>query len=182
MYLYKHPNSVYYTRICTPKKLVQLGFPFDFKISLRTKNRPDAVRRNLIFAPIVIQSLDKWKGIETFTQDVINDCKASLFHSIEHAWSSIETGQSFSTTLYTQPPKKLVKHSSPKKAPLQSWLAEFIHSKKQQNITALTVHQLNQRISHFIAFYDNQPSSTMSSASLMSYVDYLHSQKTKPKN
>ncbi len=180
MYLYKHPNSVYYTRICTPKKLVKLGFPFDFKISLRTKKRRDALRRNLVVAPIVIQSLDKWSGIDAFTAEAINDCKSTLFQSIDNAWSEME-GERPSTVLRPQPSKNETKQAPRKKSPLQSWLADFIHSKKQQNITPLTVHQLNQRISHFITFYDTQPNSALSSALLMAYIDHLHSQKRSPK-
>lgn len=181
MYLYKHPSSVYYTRIYTPKKLVKLGFPFDFKISLRTKHRPDALRRNLIFAPIVIQSLDKWIGIDSFTTDAINDCKSTLFQSIENAWSAIETGQHSSELLSIKRAKNTNKQTLGKKVPFSSWLAEFIHSKKQQNITTLTVHQLNQRITHFIAFYDTRASSEISSALLMAYVDHLHAEKRSPK-
>ncbi|GEA62548.1 tyrosine-type recombinase/integrase [Vibrio comitans] len=183
MYVYKHPNSVYYTRICTPKKLVKLGFPFDFKISLRTKNRPVALRRNLVVAPIVIQSLDKWAEIDAFTPDVIDDYKAALLQSISDTWLSIEAGHP--AHAYNPRTHKSSQNGiqplSKKKAPLHRWLAEFIHSKKQQNITALTVHQLNQRISHFIAFYDKQSNSAMSSALLMAYVDHLNSQKRSPK-
>lgn len=184
MYLYKHPNSVYYTRICTPKKLVKLGFPFDFKISLRTKHRPDALRRNLIVAPIVIQSLDKWVRIDTFTIEKINDCKSTLLQSIDDAWSLIERNHSPSSIIFSEPLHQSKSSSKPKvqaKTPLQNWLTQFIHSKKQQNVTALTVHQLNQRISHFIDFYDTQSNPILSSALLMAYVDDLHSQKRSPK-
>ncbi|MGR5459163.1 hypothetical protein [Vibrio sp. PNB22_1_1] len=37
MYLYKNRNSIYYGRICSPKRLVALGFPFDVKFSLKPK-------------------------------------------------------------------------------------------------------------------------------------------------
>ncbi|MEZ8383038.1 DUF6538 domain-containing protein, partial [Vibrio splendidus] len=38
MYIQKSPHGVYYARICTPAQLKALGFPFDLKISLRTKD------------------------------------------------------------------------------------------------------------------------------------------------
>ncbi|CDU11737.1 hypothetical protein VCR17J2_340090 [Vibrio coralliirubri] len=41
-------------------------------------------------------------------------------------------------------PKALPKRATGSKLPLKRWLTEFIHSKQQQNITALTIHQLNQ--------------------------------------
>ncbi|GAL09323.1 integrase [Vibrio astriarenae] len=185
MYLYKHPNSVYYTRICTPKKLVKLGFPFDFKISLRTKSRPIGLRRNLLIAPVVVQSLDKWLGINEFTPSTINDCKKSLAESIEAVWATLDASENLSTTpqpsIHSSSNQQATKTTSAAKLPLESWLDEFIHSKKQQNITPLTVHQLNQRVTHFVTFYEHHTSSTMSSALFMAYLDHLQSEKRSPK-
>ncbi|WP_341866792.1 DUF6538 domain-containing protein [Vibrio rhodolitus] len=48
MYLQKAPNGVYQTRICVPKPLRQFGYPFDIKVSLSTKERPEAIARNYI--------------------------------------------------------------------------------------------------------------------------------------
>ncbi|TOH44565.1 hypothetical protein CGI80_25485 [Vibrio parahaemolyticus] len=50
MYLQKAPNGVYQTRICVPKPLQSFGYPFDIKVSLRTKERSEAIARNFIVA------------------------------------------------------------------------------------------------------------------------------------
>lgn len=150
---------MYYTRICTPKKLVKLGFPFDFKISLRTKNRPDALRRNLIIVPIVSQSLDKWVEIAAINDDTINEYKTAFLQSIDEIWHAISHSDKQQlaniATLRALCREVPPTQTASSKLPLKHWLSEFIHSKQQRNITMLTVHQPNQRISHFIAFYDN---------------------------
>ncbi len=46
MYLFKNRYSVYFVRLSTPKTLVKLGYPFDFKFSLKTKIRAIAIRRS----------------------------------------------------------------------------------------------------------------------------------------
>jgi len=50
MYLFRAPTCTYYTRICLPKNLRDLGFPFDLKVSLLTKHRSLASERNLSVA------------------------------------------------------------------------------------------------------------------------------------
>ena len=58
MYLFRAPNSTYYTRICLPKSLRDNGFPFDLKISLLTKRRDEAVDRNFILVPQLRKLID----------------------------------------------------------------------------------------------------------------------------
>ncbi|MCF7354212.1 hypothetical protein [Vibrio sp. CK2-1] len=57
MYLIKQANSVYYTRICCPKALVRLGYPFDIKACLLTKDRHTASLRNLHISALIKQLL-----------------------------------------------------------------------------------------------------------------------------
>ncbi|MGR5540795.1 hypothetical protein ACPV5V_19705, partial [Vibrio campbellii] len=59
MYLFRAPNSTYYTRICLPKPLRDNGFPFDLKISLLTKRRDEAVERNFILVPPLKKLIDE---------------------------------------------------------------------------------------------------------------------------
>ncbi|GIU52807.1 hypothetical protein [Shewanella sp. KT0246] len=47
MFLYRGSNNVYFTRICLAKTLRDKGFPFDIKISLLTRDKAQAVIRNI---------------------------------------------------------------------------------------------------------------------------------------
>ena len=58
MYLLKEPSGVYYFRIALPRGLVRLGYPRQVKISLLTKNRREAIARNLALAAAVKQLVD----------------------------------------------------------------------------------------------------------------------------
>lgn len=57
MYLVKQSNAVYYSRMCYPQALINIGYPFDIKVSLLTKDRATAVLRNLHISAIIKQSL-----------------------------------------------------------------------------------------------------------------------------
>ena len=54
MYLFRATNCTYYSRFC----VTSLGFPADVKVSLLTKQRSDAIERNLILVsalrPVVV--------------------------------------------------------------------------------------------------------------------------------
>ncbi|CAM4114172.1 hypothetical protein VINE108521_08995 [Vibrio neonatus] len=76
MYLYKSRHCVYFVRVCTPKALVQQGYPFDFKFSLKTKSRPIAIRRSAPIISQILKSLDnvdisRDSAKETKPEDVI---------------------------------------------------------------------------------------------------------------
>ncbi|CAH8215217.1 hypothetical protein VAE308_1150027 [Vibrio aestuarianus] len=134
MYLYKHPNSVYYTRICTPKKLVALGFPFDFKISLRTKERSEALRRNLVTAPIVIQSLDSVLLGTEISKDCLRQFKSDLNKLITSSWQQWGNPAALQApTLKTTP--QIKSKATPSKLPLKTWLAEFTDYKTDEGVT-----------------------------------------------
>jgi hypothetical protein len=47
IYIYRAPNNVYFTRICLSKYLRGKDFPFDVKVSLPTRDRAEAVIRNI---------------------------------------------------------------------------------------------------------------------------------------
>lgn len=57
MYLVKQSNVVYYSRVCYPQALINIGYPFDIKVSLLTKDRATAVLRNLHISAIIKQPL-----------------------------------------------------------------------------------------------------------------------------
>ncbi|MFS1983421.1 tyrosine-type recombinase/integrase [Vibrio breoganii] len=184
MYLYKHSNSVYYTRICSPKKLVKLGFPFDFKISLRTKDRPEALRRNLTTAPIVVQSLDNFACDKPISKDVLGQFKSELLKLVVSSWQQWESSTlANNTTINFSPATKETyrNKTAPALFPLKAWLEEFSAYKTDEGVTPLTVHQLIQRITHFIQFFNTLNEPELNTALFMKYIGQLNSEKRSPK-
>ncbi|WP_174375511.1 hypothetical protein [Vibrio halioticoli] len=79
MYLYKSRHYVYFVRVCTPKALVQQGYPFDFKFSLKTKSRPIAIRRS---APIISQILKSLDNVD-ISRDSPKETKQAILSSVD---------------------------------------------------------------------------------------------------
>ncbi|ALR18515.1 tyrosine-type recombinase/integrase [Vibrio natriegens] len=181
MYLFKNRYSVYFVRLCTPKTLVKLGYPFDFKFSLKTKIRAIAIRRSQPIIIKVLESLDKvdpdrdcHKKVRSEIVSTVNALRASFTDEGTHYSPSIfQSG--------TSEPKAIRNNF----AQGYKWQQDFIASKQQQRITNLTVHQLNQRTRYFLDHLKKKKLSIMkaSSSDLMAFADHLHmwrkSSKTK---
>ncbi|MDF5252603.1 site-specific integrase, partial [Vibrio parahaemolyticus] len=62
--------------------------------------------------------------------------------------------------------------------PFTQLLERFLESKKKRNVRQLTIHQLEQRISHCINFLEKEGinRNTVSSSDLDSYIDLLYSE------
>ena len=58
MYLFRATNCTYFTRICFSKALRNRGFPFDIKISLLTKVRCIAIKRNLVVSLAIVELVE----------------------------------------------------------------------------------------------------------------------------
>jgi integrase len=159
MYLYRAPNNVYFTRICLAKSLRDKGFPFDVKVSLLTRDRAEAVIRNIEVAGTlkkIIKSIDHKTRINDFIRyvdEVINHLRAQF--------DGIETDITFNIT---QKPHaipiretKLSQHRETTAVAqakpvigLNEALSTFIISKQKSAIRPLSIKQLEQRIRHFI--------------------------------
>lgn len=59
------------------------------------------------------------------------------------------------------------------KQPYQKFLAEFIESKRKAKVSNLTIHQLEQRISHFVNYIEKNGITELTTAHIMNYVDLL---------
>ena len=142
MYLYKSPQSVYYIRICTPKHLKALGYPFDFKISLLTKTKKQAQVDGFKLVSAIKFAMNTAPALS------FDDFKSNLTHLLDaHRNQNIDTPQAS----HCVSAKKTARTSNIK---AQNWihaLDAFIVSKQQEAMTPLTCHQLNQRVS---AFFD----------------------------
>ncbi|MFA0439488.1 tyrosine-type recombinase/integrase [Vibrio sp. 10N.222.51.C12] len=186
MYLLKLSSSVYYTRLSTPVKLRQAGFPNELRYSLFTKNRDLAIERNLQVSACVKKHLLKLKS-----------ASATSFHDFQVALL-----REIASIRKTYPPAEQINHYLPvdahecdfinmddvdlqqvssdvpsltvtSSALYRTWLTKFIDSKKHENVIHLTIHQLEQRIGHCLDFFDSKSVTTPKPADLMRYIDHL---------
>ncbi|GGP40541.1 integrase [Shewanella algicola] len=197
MYLYRAPNNVYFTRICLAKYLRDKGFPFDVKVSLLTRDRAEAVIRNIDVAGAlkkIIKSIDNKTRINDFIRyvdEVINHLR-SQFDAADsditfnitpksHAIPIRDTKQSeHRETNAIAQPKPVIG--------LNEALSAFIISKQKSAIRHLSIKQLEQRIRHFIDTVsskstlktklktDNKCVHDITSADAMTYRDALLTQ------
>ncbi|UAL42007.1 tyrosine-type recombinase/integrase [Shewanella inventionis] len=159
MYLYRAPNNVYFTRICLSKYLRDKGFPFDVKVSLLTRDRAEAVIRNIEVAGTlkkIIKSIDHQTRINDFIRyvdEVINHLRAQF--------DTADPGITFNITPKSHAipirDTKLSEHretiavaQAKPVIGLNEALSAFIISKQKSAIRPLSIKQLEQRIRHFI--------------------------------
>ncbi|MEM5507143.1 tyrosine-type recombinase/integrase [Shewanella frigidimarina] len=159
MYLYRAPNNVYFTRICLSKYLRDKGFPFDVKVSLLTRDRAEAVIRNIEVAGTlkkIIKSIDHQTRINDFIRyvdEVINHLRAQF--------DTADPGITFNITPKSHAipirDTKLSEHretiavaQAKPVIGLNEALSAFIISKQKSAIRPLSIKQLEQRTRHFI--------------------------------
>jgi len=174
MYLFRATNCTYYTRICLSKSLRDLGFPFDLKISLLTKVRAIATRRNFQIASAINQAID------LITSETTPDkLKASLNQNINEIRLNLETSEAVSVpirpvaTIEVEVRDNISPTRLTAKLPLHQALDEFICSKGKEGVRPLTIKQLNQRITHFIASIEHKDVSSVTSGCVLRYRDLL---------
>ncbi|AZG74832.1 hypothetical protein EGC82_20015 [Shewanella livingstonensis] len=159
MYLYRAPNNVYFTRICLAKYLRDKGFPFDVKVSLLTRDRAEAVIRNIDVAGAlkkIIKSIDHQTRINDFIRyvdEVINNLRAQfdaadpdITFNITQKPHSIPIRE---TKLSQHRETTSVAQAKPVIG-LNEALSAFIISKQKSAIRPLSIKQLEQRTRHFI--------------------------------
>ncbi|GGP62237.1 integrase [Shewanella algicola] len=153
------PNNVYFTRICLAKYLRDKGFPFDIKVSLLTRDRAEAVIRNIDVAGTlkkIIKSIDHQTRINDFIRyvdEVINHLRAQ-FDAADPDITSNITPKPHSipireTKLSQHRETTAVAQAKPVIG-LNEALSAFIISKQKSAIRPLSIKQLEQRTRHFI--------------------------------
>ncbi|MCL9774599.1 site-specific integrase [Vibrio methylphosphonaticus] len=197
MYLQKAPNGVYQTRICAPKKLRSHGYPYDFKFSLLTRNRQLAIERNFEIAQCIraafhTASKSTVPSAKTFTF-ALREQVRSIRNNYDENQQTEFSIQEQKTSGYSDFPEldhidfhTLEPYPPSDQHPIslysvESLLREFLASKRVENVRALTVHQLEQRISHFLSFAHSNNTIYITSATFMQYVTQLHSEKRSMK-
>ncbi|MFL0932941.1 tyrosine-type recombinase/integrase [Vibrio parahaemolyticus] len=165
MYLLKSPSGTYYTRLCLPKSLKIRGFPFDIKASLLTKERHIANYRNALIVaklhPIVHNTPDA-TSLGEFNRQV-----SDIIDEVRDCFDSPSTP--------IQPRKPRQRKVSPPiyRDLLTQTLDSFIESKKLQNLTHLSLSQLQKRCEYFIAKMAVKTVQEVSLAVANRYVDEL---------
>ncbi|WP_282110482.1 tyrosine-type recombinase/integrase [Shewanella algicola] len=159
MYLYRAPNNVYFTRICLAKYLRDKGFPFDIKVSLLTRDRAEAVIRNIDVAGTlkkIIKSIDHQTRINDFIRyvdEVINHLRAQFDAADPDITFNITPKPHFipirDTKLSQHRETTAVAQAKPVIG-LNEALSTFIISKQKSAIRPLSIKQLEQRTRHFI--------------------------------
>ncbi|WP_258177694.1 DUF6538 domain-containing protein [Photobacterium phosphoreum] len=207
MYLQKAPNGVYQTRICVPKPLQSFGYPFDIKVSLRTKERSEAIARNFIvanylrsaFTRLDISHPPKFDLFKTALDQNIDSirnsfvaCSAGYEHpqykAVElTAENSIDhSSRSHPSTIESgrnQAPERRKTSTRSKGSSFGDYLKLFIKSKRSQGSTELSIYQLEHGIKHCKNFLERKglDQNTVTSADLLDYVDHLISEKRSAK-
>lgn len=207
MYLQKASNGVYQTRICVPKPLRQFGYPFDIKVSLRTKERPEAIARNFIVANYLRSAITR---LDTSCPPQFELFKTALDQNIESIRHSFVAGsagyvhpqykaveltaensidhssRSHASTIESgrnQAPERRKTSTRSKGTSFGDSLALFIKSKRTQGITELSIYQLEHGIKHCTNFLEHKGlgQNTVTSADILDYVDHLIGQKRSAK-
>lgn len=171
MYLFRATNCTYYTRICLSKSLRDLGFPFDLKISLLTKIRAIATRRNVQIASAINQTID------LITPETTPDkFKASLNQKINEIRLNFVMSEAVCVPIRPIATIEIEVRdniSPTAKLPLHQALDEFICSKGKEGVRPLTIKQLKQRISHFIDAIEPRDVNGVTSGCALRYRDLL---------
>ncbi|EGQ7798840.1 tyrosine-type recombinase/integrase [Vibrio parahaemolyticus] len=165
MYLLKLPSSVYYHRSPVPTVLRERGFPSEIRLSLLTKDRSIALQRNIQISLIVKQHLIHANQDDTLTFEQV---KSDLYEevSLYRDKCTLTTSQ---VTYQNTPSLKLKQFEASKS------LSGFLLKKKLANVTALTLHQLEQRISHCLNFVEEN-TKPYTDTTMEAYVDQLQAE------
>ena len=174
MYLLKAPNGTYYTRLCLPKSLKDRDFPFDIKASLLTKTRSVAIARNVQLLGVLLPMLDSVS--EQDNRDTFLSQVNAAIDKIRQSFQLDREGLGIEAvpTRYHSPSAK---HKNTPESVLQA----FVDSKRQENITHLTVHQLETRCRYFIESQSITDLCQVSASDAMKYKEHLMTEKKTAK-
>ncbi|EGR0041021.1 tyrosine-type recombinase/integrase [Vibrio vulnificus] len=183
MYLIKLSNNVFYTRISTPAILqTSLGYPREIRLSLFTKYRRLATKRNAQLASAIhtlheqalaenIPYTDFKISLSTKVAEIRQQFCSNLPH-VDNPQSKC-TSRSMETRAMPAPaPEESLNSRLVGAQELTTELNNFIHSKRLEQVTSLTLTQLNQRCTNFLDYLTKQNVS-LSAKAASTYRDHL---------
>ncbi|EHH2452453.1 tyrosine-type recombinase/integrase [Vibrio parahaemolyticus] len=183
MYLIKLSNNVFYTRISTPAILqTSLGYPREIRLSLFTKYRRLATKRNAQLASAIhtlheqalaenIPYTDFKISLSTKVAEIRQQFCSNLPH-VDNPQSKC-TSMSIETRAMPAPaPEESVNSRLIGAQELTTELNNFIRSKRLEQVTPLTLTQLNQRCTNFLNYLGKQEI-CLSAKAANTYRDHL---------
>ncbi|MCX8808818.1 tyrosine-type recombinase/integrase [Vibrio parahaemolyticus] len=185
MYLIKLSNNVFYTRISTPAILqTSLGYPREIRLSLFTKYRRLATKRNAQLASAIhtlheqalaenIPYTDFKISLSTKVAEIRQQFCSNLPH-VDNPQSKC-TSMSIETRAMPAPapaPEESVNCRLIGAQELTTELNNFIRSKRLEQVTPLTLTQLNQRCTNFLSYLAKQEI-CLSAKAANTYRDHL---------
>ncbi len=183
MYLIKLSNNVFYTRISTPAILqTSLGYPREIRLSLFTKYRRLATKRNAQLASAIhtlheqalaenILYTDFKISLSTKVAEIRQQFCSNLPH-VDNPQSKC-TSRSIETRVMSAPaPEESVNSRLIGAQELTTELNNFIRSKRLEQVTPLTLTQLNQRCTNFLNYLAKQEI-CLSAKAANTYRDHL---------
>ncbi|MCU8510308.1 tyrosine-type recombinase/integrase [Vibrio vulnificus] len=187
MYLIKLSNNVFYTRISTPAILqTSLGYPREIRLSLFTKYRRLATKRNAQLASAIhtlheqalaenIPYTDFKISLSTKVGEIRQQFCSNLPH-VDNPQSKC-TSMSIETRAMPAPapapaPEESVNSRLIGAQELTTELNNFIRSKRLEQVTPLTLTQLNQRCTNFLSYLAKQEI-CLSAKAANTYRDHL---------
>ena len=185
MYLIKLSNNVFYTRISTPAILqTSLGYPREIRLSLFTKYRRLATKRNAQLVSAIhtlheqalaenIPYTDFKISLSTKVAEIRQQFCSSLPH-VDNPQSKC-TSMSMETRAMPAPASASEESLNSRLVGAQELTTElnnFIHSKRLEQVTSLTLTQLNQRCTNFLDYLTKQNVS-LSAKAASTYRDHL---------
>ncbi|ELB2060295.1 tyrosine-type recombinase/integrase [Vibrio parahaemolyticus] len=189
MYLIKLSNNVFYTRISTPVALqTSLGYPREVRLSLLTKQRRLASKRNSQLSGVIHtlyeQALTERIPYASFKME-LDAQVAKVRQQFASNLLNIDNQQSQCTIVSINDEARIKVQPAPAPAPevsvppsqvggqvLITELDNFIHSKRLEKVTPLTLTQLNQRCTNFLDYLAKQ-NVNLSAKAANTYRDYL---------
>ncbi|HCG9737372.1 TPA: tyrosine-type recombinase/integrase [Vibrio parahaemolyticus] len=189
MYLIKLSNNVFYTRISTPTPLqASLGYPREIRLSLFTKYRRLATKRNAQLASAIHtlheQALAEsipYPDFKISLSTKVADIRQQFCSNLPH----VDNPQSKCTSMSIESRAMPAPAPAPAPAPeesvssrligaqeLSTELNNFIHSKRLEQVTPLTLTQLSQRCTNFLEYLTKQNVS-LSAKAANTYRDHL---------
>ncbi|EKO3581909.1 tyrosine-type recombinase/integrase [Vibrio metschnikovii] len=193
MYLIKLSNNVFYTRISTPVALqTSLGYPREVRLSLLTKQRRLASKRNSQLSGVIHtlyeQALTERIPYASFKMD-LDAQVAKVRQQFSSNLPNEHNPQSQCTIVSINNEARIKVQPAPAPAPapapevtvnrnlvdrqvLITELGNFIHSKRLEKVTPLTLTQLNQRCTNFLDYLTKQNVS-LSAKAATTYRDHL---------
>lgn len=184
MYLQRSSFSTYYTRVALPQKWRAAGFPHSVKISLRTKDRKTAIKRNLCVSSALVEIFDDDSTFESLT--AFRNTVARIRQGVEDLSLVGRSELLIPLVSSQQPATQSVKAA---KAPTSvkrykdagALVQDFIVFKKRCRVSGIYLQQLKTRLIPLVAFVGDRNLRYLKPTDAIEYQEELLKRDWSPK-